>query len=464
MVGGASASGVRGRAMRILLINPYIYDVSAYSFWSAPLGLLYMGSIMRMNGAEVRLLDCLEIDESKEKADGRAPFIKKRVRNPEAVNGIRKRFRRYGLSPEEVSARLTAMEPPDVVMITCIMSYWYLGAKEIAALVRDAFPESKIVVGGNYASLCYEHAMREMRTADLVLRNFEARRFYAFVEEACGFPVSFKPDPMGLTNLPYPCFDLYEKCRFVALLTSVGCAYRCSYCATGYLQPRMLRRGTADVLGEVRHWHEYGIDRFVLYDDSFLFDKELYAKPLLRAMGELPFEMALYNPNALNAAMIDRETARLLKRAGFREVRLGFETADPKMQVKTGGKVRTQDLESAVEHLTREGFDRRDVGVYVLTGLPSQRHEGVSATIDYLAALGLRIHLAQFSPIPHTKIYEEHHGTAKYRLEEPMFQNNALFPFEWEGFTEDDLNRLKKRVQEHNSRPGQGQSGCSEDW
>jgi radical SAM superfamily enzyme YgiQ (UPF0313 family) len=438
--------------MRILLINPYIYDVSAYSFWSAPLGLLYMGSIMRMNGAEVRFLDCLQIDESKEKGDGRAPFIKKKVRNPEAVRGISKRFRRYGLSPEEVSARLNAMEPPDVVMITCIMTYWYTGAREIAELVRDAFPESKIVMGGNYASLCHEHAVREMQVADLVLRNSEADRLYAFVEEACGFPVSFRPDPMELTNLPYPCFDLYEKCRFVTLLTSVGCAYRCSYCATGYLQPKMLRRGVTDVLGEVRHWHEYGIDRFVLYDDSFLFGKELHAKPLLKAVSEMPFGISLYNPNALNAAMIDRETAQLLKKAGFREIRLGFETADPKLQVKTGGKVRTEDLESAVEHLTTEGFDAGDVGVYVLTGLPGQRHEGVRATIDYLATFGVRIHLAQFSPIPHTSLYEQYHGSARYPLEEPMFQNNALFPFEWAGFTECDLNGLKQRVREYNGR------------
>lgn len=449
------------RKLKVLLINPYIYDVSAYSFWSAPLGLLYMGSIMRMNGAEVFLLDCLEVDESKEKEDGRAPFIKKKVENPSAVRGIQKRFKRYGLSPGEVSQRLKAMEEPDLVMITCIMTYWYLGAREIVDLVRNAFPGVKIVIGGSYASLCHEHAMGEMKGADLVVKNSEASRLYAFIDEACGFRISSKLDPMRLTNLPYPCFDLYERCRFVPLLTSVGCMHRCSYCATAYLQPKMIRREPDDVLQEVRHWHQRGVARFVLYDDSFLFDKERYAKPLLRGVEKVASEISLYNPNALNAAMMDRETAGLLKRAGFKEVRLGFETADPELQATTGGKVRTDDLEIAVDRLTGEGFDGGRIGVYVLTGLPGQRHENVSMTIDYLAGLGVRIHLAHFSPIPHTRMYGEHKGAAKYPLEEPMYQNNALFPFEWKGFTEADLSALKQRVRDFNSRLADGQQT---DW
>jgi radical SAM superfamily enzyme YgiQ (UPF0313 family) len=438
--------------MKVLLINPYIYDVSAYGFWSAPLGLLYMGSIMRMNGAEVRLLDCLKTDESREKSDGRAPFLKKRVDTPRVVSGSGKRFRRYGQSPAEVAWILRAMEEPDLVMITCTMTYWYLGASEIVGLVREAFPRAKIVVGGNYVTLCYDHAVRELSQADLVVRSFETDRFYGWVEKACGFPLQQKINPTDLRNLPYPCFDLYEKVRFVSLMTSVGCAYRCSYCATAYLQPRMIRRQPDDVLDEIRHWHQRRVERFIVYDDSFLFRSESYARPLLRGIEKLPFKVALYNPNALNATMIDRETASLLKRAGFKEARLGFETADPGLQARTGGKVRTEDLEWAVDHLMKEGFEGGDIVVYVLTGLPGQRHEGVGSTIEYLHGLGVCIHLAQFSPIPHSSLYEQYEGLARYPLSEPMFQNNALFPFEWEGFTEDDLNALKQRVRDYNGR------------
>ncbi|GAI31851.1 unnamed protein product, partial [marine sediment metagenome] len=36
-----------------LLINPWIYDFTAYDFWSKPLGLLYIASILREQGYEI---------------------------------------------------------------------------------------------------------------------------------------------------------------------------------------------------------------------------------------------------------------------------------------------------------------------------------------------------------------------------------------------------------------------------
>ena len=157
------------RPLQVLLVNPHIYDVSAYGFWSAPLGLLYVGSILRENGATIQLIDCLKEQDEKREEDGRAPFVKKRVPNPEPARLAGKRFRRYGLSREETAAKLRSMAPPDLVLVTSIMTYWYQGAKEVVDLVRETFPSSKIVVGGLYPSLCSEHASRQMAEADLVV-------------------------------------------------------------------------------------------------------------------------------------------------------------------------------------------------------------------------------------------------------------------------------------------------------
>ena len=84
--------------------------------------------------------------------------MKERVPNPEPARFMRKLFRRYGLSREEVRRELVAMAPPDLVLVTSIMTYWYKGAAEIVELVRETFPQTRIVVGGVYASLCHEHA------------------------------------------------------------------------------------------------------------------------------------------------------------------------------------------------------------------------------------------------------------------------------------------------------------------
>ena len=436
--------------MRALLINPYIYDVSAYNFWSAPLGLLYVGSILRENGVRVDLIDCLAVDETKRKADGRAPFVRSRVEKPPSAGSIKKRFKRYGISPAVLQGKLLAVEEPDLVLVTCCMTYWYPGAVEAVTLAREAFRRARVVVGGIYPSLCREHAAAHLG-ADLTVSGADLRPLYAFIEEALAMSLTFKPDPQDLEGLPYPAFDLCGTPFFVPLLTSLGCVHRCTYCATPYLHPRRTRRSPRSVLDEICHWQERGTSRFALYDDNFLFARETHAKELLRMVQRLPNPVSFYNPNALNASMIDEEVAVLLRGAGFSEVRLGLETADPNLQRTTGGKVDRRAFEKAAGFLRLAGFDGSAICAYVLAGLPLQESSDVKRTIDYVAGLGLRVSLAPYSPIPHTRLYDAHQAVARYPIaREPLLQNNALFPFAWDGFTERDMEQLKVYVREKN--------------
>jgi radical SAM superfamily enzyme YgiQ (UPF0313 family) len=354
---------------------------------------------------------------------------------------------------------LLALEEPDLVLVTCIMTYWYPGAVEAVALAREVFPRAKVVVGGIYPSLCREHAEAHLQ-ADLAVSGGDLAPLYAYVQEVLAVSLVFRPDPQELERLPYPAFDLYGAPFFVPLLTSLGCVYRCTYCATPYLHPRRARRSARSVLDEIRYWQERGTSRFALYDDNFLFARETHAKELLRMAQRLPGPVHFYNPNALNASMIDEEAAVLLRGAGFTEVRLGLETADPGLQRATGGKIDRHAFERAVSFLRQAGFQGGEICVYVLAGLPFQEGSDVKHTVDYVSGLGLRVSLAPYSPIPHTPLYEAHHALARYPIaSEPLLQNNALLPFAWEGFTERDMNELKAYAREKNRALGQGRMG-----
>ena len=435
------------KPLKALLVNPYIYDFAAYSFWASPIGLLYVGSILRKNGMEIQLIDCMRTVEKKRKEDGRAPFIKEKVQNPESLKGIKKQFKRYGTSKEALTKELSLMDAPDLILLTSIMTYWYLGTKEVLEILREMFPSSKIVTGGIYPSLCYEHATIQLDKADLIVRHNELEKFYAFIEENFSTNLSFKPSVYDLENLPYPCFDLYNNIPFVPLLTSYGCVYKCTYCATPYMHPNMVRRNTKSILDEIIHWHDYGVERYVIYDDNLLFKKERYAKPLLRGIASLPFSIQIYNPNAINAAFVDEELAHLFLDAGFKEVRIGLETIDPLIQQSTGGKVNIKSFEKALSILSRAGLPMDIVHVYILAGLPFQKWESVKNTIDYLSPFGVQTHIAEYTPIPHTPIFEKYQSFARYPIaEDAIYQNNVLFPFAWKGFTENDLAFLKQYV------------------
>jgi radical SAM superfamily enzyme YgiQ (UPF0313 family) len=431
------------KTFRALLVNPYIYDFAAYSYWSSPLGLLYMGSILRENGFEIELIDCMEVEEGKRKEDGRAPFVKERVAKPAALKGTKKHLRRYGIAPEELKKRLSGVDVPDVILVTSIMTYWYPGTQEVVKIVREVFPESKIIVGGIYPTLCDNLAVNMLKGADLIVKSNEIEKFYSFIENTFSVSLSRKPVMDDLDDLPYPCYDLYESTAFVALLTSLGCAFKCAYCATPYMYPKITRRSAASVIDEISFWCRRSVKRFVIYDDSFLYKKEKYAVPLLKRIGELPCTIDIYNPNAINAAFIDEELAILLAKAGFREVRIGLESVNPVSQKTMGGKVTLKIFEKALSLLRKAGFNN-NIYIYILAGLPFQKWEEVKETIDYVVGLGAKPYLAEYTPIPHTALFKQFCAFARYPItENAIYQNNALFPFAWEGFTEEHLTFLK---------------------
>ena len=254
-----------------------------------------------------------------------------------------------------------------------------------------------------------------------------------------------------MDNLPYPTFDLYGSIPFIPLLTSYGCAFNCTYCATPYMHPKMVRRDPSHVLDEIRHWQGRGVRRYAIYDDNFLHKSDLYAKPTLKAIRALIEPIDIYNPNAVNAAFITDELADLLIAAGFKEVRLGLETVNPDVQRATGAKVNSAVFEKAVHALFKAGFPQGSVAAYILSGLPFQKWEDVLEAIDYLSAFHVKVHIAEYTPIPHTPLFDQYYQSARYPIaEDPFYQNNALFPFAWEGFTDDDLARLKKYARDKN--------------
>ena len=436
------------KTLRALLINPYIYDFAAYNFWSSPLGLLYVGSILRENGFEIKLIDCMEVQENKRKEDGRAPFIKEKVTNPASLKGIKKHFRRYGISPQELKKRLSDSDEPDLILVTSIMTYWYPGTQEVVRIAREVFPGSKIIVGGIYPTLCDNLAADTLKEADLIVKSNEIEKFYSFIENTFSISLSKKPLMDDLDALPFPCYDLYDSIAFVPLLTSFGCAFKCTYCATPYMHPAIIRRSPASVIDEINFWQHRGVKKYVIYDDSFLYKKEIYAKPLLKSIRELPFKIDIYNPNAINAAFIDEELAMLLANTGFQEVRIGLESINPVAQKNMGGKVNLKSFERALFLLKKAGFNN-NIYVYILAGLPFQKWEEVKETIDYVVALGAKPYIAEYTPIPHTVLFEQFYRSARYPImENAIYQNNALFPFAWEGFTEENLKFLKSYVKD----------------
>ena len=127
---------------KILLINPPIYDFSAYDFWLKPLGLLTIASVIRaFTSARLHFIDCLDHGSgaspqaARRKPDGRGPFPKIEIPKPAVFGGVPRRYSRYGITIEEFNARLDSLPVPEAVFLTGTMTYWYPGIQTAVELI-----------------------------------------------------------------------------------------------------------------------------------------------------------------------------------------------------------------------------------------------------------------------------------------------------------------------------------------
>ena len=436
----------------LILINPWIYDFAAYDLWSKPLGLLYLGAYLRNCGFNIHLIDCLDVhhqammDNQTRKAPkrrlyGTGKFWRKKVPRPHPLKNIQRPYSRYGISHEAFSKELQDIEKPSAVLVTSLMTYWYPGVMDVISRVKTTYPDVPVILGGIYARLCQDHAVRNSG-ADHVVTDTNPMALMKLFSK-CGISV---PEQLP-RKIPYPAFDLLNRIDYVCLLTSRGCPYRCHYCASHFLDPEQIRRDPDDVLDEIHFWHRnYGVSDFAFYDDALLVEAESHAGVLFKRLAEQASELRFHTPNALHVKEITPTIAKLMHRAGFKTIRLGLETADFSLHTDLDNKVAAGDFDRAVYNLLDAGFPRNQIGAYMLVGLPNQSVDSVIKTIEFVARIGVMPYLAEYSPIPHTALWEKAIHHSEYDLaSEPLFHNNTLLPC-WNDSQKKEIPKLRQIV------------------
>ena len=403
---------------RILLVNPPIYDFTAYDFWLKPLGMLTAASKFD-SSVDIDLFDFLDRCSPMMRAPSsagnfpfsRGPFPAKIIDKPEPFKDIPRYFRRFGIERYHFQRHLTVADPYDYVLIQTTMTYWYLGVKEVIDDVRYTHPKAKIVFGGLYASLLGDHAKKI--GADIVIHN------------ECLEPLG---ELVSDSNLFYqsPRWDLYPKLTSAVMTLTRGCPFRCTYCATPQTTGSFSIRSFDHCIADLQLLVSLGVKDVAFYDDSLLFQSEKLFVPFLNYIIENKIEINMHTPNALHARYITFDLARLMVKAGFKTFYIGFESSDEFFQQQTGSKVVSDHLTKAVDNLVMAGADPCHITAYEILGHPDTDLQQLESSIRFVNSLGIRVMLADFSPIPTTPDGER---CRKYiDLDEPLNHNKTAFP------------------------------------
>jgi len=445
------------RLPTVLCVNPWIHDFAAYDFWSRPLGLLSLAGVLRACGCRVFYIDCTDRFHPRARATdpysrcGRGPYLKTPINKPAGLDDVRRTFCRYGIAPEWFIQDLRDLPArPDLVLVTSIMTYWYSGVAETIQAIKQVFPGVPVVLGGVYATLYPEHAGAHSGS-DALAPGASEKTLPEIVGAHTGMALDPGFDPAAWSDLPFPAMDLQRVINYAPLLTARGCPFSCPYCAARFLHPGPMERRTPEsVVEEIDFWHTaHGVKDFAFYDDALLIDPERHFVPVAKQVIARKWNLRFHTPNALHVREITPAVAGLMRQMGFETVRLGLETTSFDNRQDFDAKVTAQEFERAAACLKQAGFDRRQLGAYLLAGLPGQLMKDIEASIRVVGKSGITPIPTYYTPLPHTVLWPEAVAGSRYDLEsDPIFTNNAILPCTKGPFSWDTITRIKQWVAE----------------
>ncbi|MHC4115776.1 MAG: B12-binding domain-containing radical SAM protein, partial [Planctomycetota bacterium] len=355
---------------------------------------------------------------------GRGRFYEEKIPPPACLKHIPRYFRRFGRPRRTFQQFLAKEQPFDFVFIQTMMTYWYPGIREVIEDVRSAWPKAKIILGGNYVTLCTTHA--EKSGADFLVKGENLTPLWKFMQ--------VEPD----LNQP-PLWEAYEKLNTAVLKLTEGCPFTCTYCSVPMVYNKFRTRPLKRSLAELELLCKLGVKNIAFYDDALLFEAAAVFIPFLNEVLRRKIKINFHTPNALNARFINKDLARLMVRAGFKTFYLGFESASSDWQDQTGSKVFPAELACAAKHLTAAGAEAASITAYQILGHPQLETQQLEASMRLVNSLGIRGTLADFSPIPGTPDGESCRKWVD--MDEPLMHNKTAFPIILLGF--DETNRLK---------------------
>ena len=412
--------------MKILLIKPFIkYEARGNEV--PPLGLAYIGAVLEKAGHTVKILDRLTLKQS--------------------LDDFRAYLQQFS---------------PDIVGITC-MTPEYSAAIQDMLTVAEQLPDAIIIFGGNHPTLFPEDMLKDHSEIDYIVigegevtfqelvaaietqsNNLETIKGIAFREDAERIiitpPREFVKD---LDSLPLPAYHLLpmdkymfyhpkiEGRKYVMLITSRGCPYKCSFCAHPVFGRKVRYRSIETVMKEIDFLvYRFGVHTLTFVDDTFITKQDRIVR-LCNEIIQRDYEL-LWSC-VTNLHTVNRETLLKMREAGCIRISYGVESADP-IVLNAIHKSRRPGLTEEVFQMTREaGIESF---AYFMLGLPGETKKTLRLNKKLIKTIQPDyIQFTVLTPFPGSEIFERHkdhlpHQWARYQMantkQRPLIQLGEL--------------------------------------
>ncbi|MBN1801608.1 MAG: radical SAM protein [Candidatus Lokiarchaeota archaeon] len=362
--------------MKIALINPSL-ETNIYTPW-VPLGILYLGTILKEHGFNVKLLDAA------------AKF-----------------YNKY-----DVLEWLKTIKP-DVVGIS-VFTIAFLPSIDLIKIIKDWNPSIKIIIGHYHPTMEYENILNKY--GDYVDYCVRGEGEYTFLK-LCEFldkhddilpteiPGLAFQDPKknlivtpdaplikNLDELPFPdrtLIDYKYKWNFsgfefsnynlTSIVSSRGCPFNCSYCAcTKFAQRRFRPRSPENIIEEMQIIADQGYTQLNFVDDNFTLQPKRTIK-ICQLMKKEKIDIDWHTDGRVDQTSQDMLV--WMRKAGCKSIWYGFESANQRILDIYNKRTKVSQFNEAIKKARKANIDLI-VGLFML-GAPTETIDEVKNTIQF---------------------------------------------------------------------------------
>ncbi len=211
----------------------------------------------------------------------------------------------------------------------------------------------------------------------------------------------------NLDSLPLPAFDLvnFSDYRYVPMIASRGCPFRCTFCDVAPAWGRLHRcRSPENLLSEMAALaREHGVTKIGFVDDLFVVDRRW-----VRRFCELKIASGLTTEWRCNGHvnLMDEDMLDLMKAAGCVATFFGIESGSDRVLKKIK---KAFTVEKALETVERT-LSRFPVHTNLLWGFPFETEDDLRQTLALrrrLTRMGVEPTLVMLAPLASSPLYSE---------------------------------------------------------
>jgi len=317
---------------------------------------------------------------------------------------------------EEHIAEAVAEERPDVIALSFLSTTSYPATKSMARRLKQAAPNTPIILGGVFATMNAKQILADCPEADYIgvgegeellpdfLENLgDPAKVNGLAWRSDGAIVQNPPRPIirDLDQFPYPDrqslpIDFIETMpldvpavlsldKFCTMQTSRGCPYPCVYCDIPALTNGKWRcRSPEHVLGEMQELNDLGYRSVYLTDDHFLL-KRTRIRDICQGMIDRKLDLRWGCEGRVDSVAIDQFPIMAESNCGF--LAFGIESGSQKVLDRLKKMQTLEQIERAVHEAKRHGI--ATAHGFFLLGSPDETKADILQSFRFAARLEL---------------------------------------------------------------------------